>query len=158
MTVAKTQGTELFFINTLATAATVVKFTCPTGISGLGGKADQIDTTCLDDTEKTFERGLGNPGEVSVPFNLHVDNEGHQFLFDLLNDGRTLDWLICLSDGDDAPTVGSAETFIVPTDRTSFEFRAYIADLNIDAAGNNIVKGTLSLQRSGVVTPHWVAA
>jgi len=43
----KTQGTELYFVS----SAAVLKLTCPTGITGLGGARDQIETTCLDNTE-----------------------------------------------------------------------------------------------------------
>ena len=42
-----------------------------------------------------------------------------------------------------------------PTTRTWFKFVAYVADINIDIATNTIVKGTLTLQRSGRVTPYW---
>ena len=69
--VVKTQGTELFTVDALSSSvASVLKFECPTGITGLGGAADQIETTCLDTVgDKEFTRGLGNPGQVSVPFN-----------------------------------------------------------------------------------------
>ena len=45
----RTQGTELYFADSVNYSnVTLVKLTCPTGISGLGGPRDQIDTTCLD--------------------------------------------------------------------------------------------------------------
>ena len=39
----KTQGTHLYFVKPGTPTGTAVKVTCPTGISGLGGAADQID-------------------------------------------------------------------------------------------------------------------
>ena len=65
----KTQKSELFFVDALSSSeAAVMKMVCPTGITGLGGAADQIETTCLDNEEdKSYARGLGNPGQVSVP-------------------------------------------------------------------------------------------
>ena len=69
----KTQGTELYFVDASVTASApdLVKMSCPTGVQGLGGAKDQIETTCLDaTTDKEFAGGLGNPGTVSVPFNL----------------------------------------------------------------------------------------
>ena len=154
----KTQGTKLWFINT-ATSSTndFVELACPTGISGLGGAADQIDVTCLNATEdRTFVRGLGNPGQVSVPFVLDPSAASHQELFDLKSSGANISWLIGLSDGTASPTV-TADAFVVPSARTCFGFSAFISDVTIDIATNEVVRGTLTLQRSGVVTPHWKA-
>jgi len=154
----KTQGTELFFINVLGSpAAELVKLSCPTGITGLGGASDQIEDTCLDTVgDKTFKPGLGNPGQVSVPFNMIPTADSHQILFELKEAGSVLKWLICLSDGTNDPTLSTGE-FVVPTGRTSLAFSAYIADVNIDIATNELVRGTLTLQRSGSVVGHWNA-
>lgn len=153
----KTQGTELFLIDTVSESDPyILKFACPTGITGLGGAKDQIEDTCLDNTtDKTFVAGLGNPGQVSVPFNLIPRNGSHQLLFTLKEDGSTLKWLACLSESATDPTIDSGDVFDPPNDRTSFAFDAYISDVNIDIATNEIVRGTLTLQRSGVVTPTW---
>ncbi len=150
----KTQGTELFVIDTVTTTdPTIVKMACPTGISGLGGPRDQIEDTCLDTTdEKTFQAGLGNPGPVSVPFNLIPREQSHQFLFAWKNAGTVMKWIACLSEAATDPTADTDGTFVPPVDRSSFAFDAYVADVNIDIATNEIVKGTLTLQRSGAVT------
>lgn len=153
----KTQGTELFFVDSVTTSDTdLVKMGCPTGITGLGGPKDQIEDTCLDNTtDKTFVPGLGTPGQVTVPFNLIPRNSGHQLLFDLKEAGIVLKWLACLSESQTDPTINDDGEFIPPNDRTSFAFDAYIADVNIDIATNEIVRGTLILQRSGAVVPTW---
>jgi hypothetical protein len=151
----KTQGTELFFVDTLTSSvAAIVKLACPTGITGLGGAADQIETTCLDAmVDKEYVRGLGNPGQVTVPFNLIPREVSHQLLFDLKEAGSTLNWLACLSESSTDPNaLDSNDKIVAPADRTSFAFEAYIADVNIDIATNEIVRGTLTLQRSGAVT------
>jgi hypothetical protein len=151
----KTQGTELFFVDTLTSSvAAIVKLACPTGITGLGGAADQIETTCLDAmVDKEYVRGLGNPGQVTVPFNLIPSEVSHQLLFDLKEAGSTLNWLACLSESSTDPNaLDSNDKIVAPADRTSFAFEAYIADVNIDIATNEIVRGTLTLQRSGAVT------
>ena len=150
----RTQGTEVFFVDTLTSSvAALVKVSCPTGVTGLGGAADQIEDTCLDTTgDKTYQRGLGNPGQVSVPFNLIPRETSHQLLFDLKNDGRVLAWIACLSESATDPTLDTDDTIIAPADRSSFEFDAFVSDVNIDIATNEIVRGTLSLQRSGNVT------
>jgi hypothetical protein len=154
----KSQGTALYLRMVDSGGASLVLMECPTGISGLGGAADQIDDTCLGDTvDRSFVRGLGNPGQVSVPFILKPMAISHQELFALKDLGDTLQWIALLSDGTSAPTLNSNEDIQPPADRTSFMFNAYIADVNIDIASNDVVKGTLTLQRSGVVTPTWKA-
>ncbi|MEN9903703.1 MAG: hypothetical protein RLZZ555_268 [Pseudomonadota bacterium] len=153
----KTQGTELFFADSTATTPAMVKLTCPTGITGLGGAADQIDVTCLDaTTDRAFTRGLGNPGQVSVPFIMKPTDASHQRLFALKESGDTLNWMICLSDGSADPVYASG-SLTAPTGRTSIAFSAYIADVALDIATNEVVRGTLTLQRSGAVTPTWKA-
>lgn len=151
MATIRTQGTELFFVADDA----VVKMTCPTGITGLGGARDQIDTTCLSNTEdRTYVGGLGNPGTVSVPFVLHGDAADQQTLLDLKESGIDVSWLIALSDGTGQPTLVDDE-LTPPTGRTSIEFVAYVADITIDIATNEVVRGTLELQRSGKVNWNW---
>lgn len=150
--VVKTQGSELFFVFSSA----VVKLSCPTGITGLGGAADQIEDTCLDTTgDKTYQRGLGNPGQLTVPFNLIPRETSHQNLFTLKDAGTVIPWIVCLSESATDPTLDTDFEFIAPADRTSFAFAAYVADVVIDVATNEIVRGTLTLQRSGSVTPTW---
>lgn len=150
----RTQGTELFVIDASVTASEedIYKIACPTGITGLGGARDQIEDTCLDTTdEKTFKAGLGNPGQVSVPFNLIPRNGSHQNLFAWKQSGEVMKWLVCLSESTEQPTVDTDGNFVKPTTRTTIEFQAFVADVNIDVATNEIVKGTLTLQRSGAV-------
>lgn len=150
----RTQGTELFVIDASVTSSEeeLFKIACPTGITGLGGPRDQIEDTCLDTTdEKTFLAGLGNPGQVSVPFNLIPRNGSHQSLFAWKASGEVMKWLACLSEGTTAPTADTDGEFVKPTNRTTIEFSAFVADVNIDIATNEIVKGTLTLQRSGPV-------
>ncbi len=155
--VVKSQGTELFVIETAsASDPTITKFACPTGISGLGGAKDQTEVSCLSTVgDKEFVPGLGNPGQVSVPFNLIPRETSHQILFTLKDAGTVLNWLECLSESTTPPTMDTDNAFAAPTDRTSFAFEGYIADVTIDVATNDIVKGTLLIQRSGNVTPFW---
>ena len=151
----KTQGTELYVIDASVTSSEeeLVKMSCPTGIQGLGGPRDQIEDTCLDTTgDKTFVAGLGNPGQVTVPFNLIPRNGSHQSLFAWKASGALMKWLVCLSESTTPPTADTDGNFSKPTDRTTIEFSAYVSDVNIDVATNEIVRGTLTLQRSGDVT------
>lgn len=155
----KSQGSELFIVDNFTTPATpaIVKLKCPTGITGLGGARDQIENTCLDATEdRTYVSGLGNPGQVSVPFNLDPSAVSHQLLFDMKESGANTQFVIGFSDGTATPTIVT-NTVTTPTGRTTAVFTAYVADVNIDIATNTIVTGTLTLQRSGAVNWTWKA-
>ncbi|MFW8564848.1 phage tail tube protein [Orrella sp. 11846] len=130
----KTQGTHLFF-QTDAVSDGFMKVTCPTGVSGLGGPRDQIDSTCLDDTdERQYLARLASPGIVSIPFNLEPKAADHHEFFYLKETGEKIQWLICLSDGIEIPELDSNGDFEHPADRTSIEFTAYVADVEIDIA------------------------
>ena len=143
----KTQGTNLYFI----VSGQVKTMTCPTGITGLGGTRDQIETTCLNATDdKSYVSGLGNPGQISVPFVFTPSDTSHQTLLDLHDTGDVTEWAIGLSDGTAAPTIVSGALAFGST-RTYASFDAFVADINIDIATNEVVRGTLTLQRSGSV-------
>lgn len=148
----KSQGTELFYVRP-GSSPVLVKLHCPTGITGLGGAADQVESTCLSDTEdKQYVRGLGNPGQVSAPVNFDPQQASHEDMFALKASGETLEWIIGMSDGTALPTLDSSGEIVPPVGRSSIRFVGYIADWGLDFAGNDIVKGTLTIQRSGSVT------
>jgi hypothetical protein len=159
---ARTQGSHLYFVDRTGTP-TLVKLACPTGMTGLtAGAADQIEDTCLDETDaRTYVGGLNAPAAVSVPFNLKPKDTGHQLLFTLRDTRAVLDWIALLSETATAPTLAAgptppAGTIVPPVDRTSFTFKGYISEVAIDVATNEIVRGTITIQRSGPATPHWV--
>lgn len=146
----KTQGTKIFFVS----GAAVKSMSAPTGVSGLGGgNRDQIETTTLDDTEdKTYESGLRNPNQVSVPFVFKPTEMSHQELLDLHDSGANTNWMVGLSDGTAAPTIVSGKLSMEAT-RTAVSFDAYVADVAIEIATKDVVRGTLTLQRTG--SPAW---
>lgn len=147
----KSQGTKLYFANPAvgSSTPTILAVACPTGISGLGGAANQIDITCLDSTEMEYSRGLQNPGQITVPINFIARSESHQALLDLRESGTTISWMAVLSDQTGAPTTVDSEDRLVSPGSTTIEFLAYVADLNLDITINDIVRGTVTLQRSG---------
>lgn len=150
----RTQGTELFFSDESVTTSDpeLLKVACATGITGLGGPADQIETTCLDTVgDKEFVTGLGNPADVSVPINFIPTNPAHQALLEMKKRGTVVDWIICLSDGSNPPTVSSEGDIVKPASRSNFTFSGSVKDFNIDIATNEIVRATLTIQRSGNV-------
>lgn len=145
----QSQGTELFLS---ADGTAVVKMSCPTAISGLGGAADTIDTTCLDSLEAESIRGFKRPGQMNVPFILLPQDESHQqVLTELDESGDVVDWLIALSDGTADPTI-VAGVWTPPAARTSVRFKGFVSDVNVDIATGEVVRGTLVIQRTGPKT------
>jgi len=151
----ETKGTKLYFVNEASNA--VLSVSCPTGITGVaGGTKDQIDTTCLDETGdvRTSIGGFADATEVQVPFILYDGDASHQELFVLKASGSVRAWMVALSDSTTAPTLAS-DGLESPTARTTFKFDAYISNLTIDAAINDVVRGTLTLKPSGQTIAHW---
>lgn len=156
----KTQNTKLFFVSS-GSPNSIQQVACATGITGLGGARDQIEITCLSSVEKEFVGGLGNPGQVTIPINFIPRSASHQALLDLRGSGEDASWMVVFSDQAGAPTayaVLDGVTHLTSPGATTAEFVAYIADFNIDVATNEIVRATLTLQRSGVVNWNLPAA
>jgi hypothetical protein len=151
----KTQGTHLFISDaTIDTSdPDLIKFACPTSITGLGGPADQINITCLDETvDNQFAKGLGNPGTVNVPFVFKPQEFSHQRLFAWKDGGETKHFAICASDGTEDATIDSEGNITGPVTRSTWLFDGYVSDIGIEFSGNDVVRGTLTIQRSGRVT------
>lgn len=159
----QTQGTQLFFVDTLTTPATprLVMLNCPTGITGMGGGApSQISTTCLGNKEgETSKPGLNQVSTLSVPYNFKPSRISHRLLSDMQKSKKTFHWMACLSDGVDPPEMDIDGTLTAPEGRTSIEFDAYVATNTLDIATNEIVRGTASLtqQAEGQIF-HWNGA
>lgn len=153
----KSQGTGLYFA--AGDPVSVMKLTCPTGITGIGaGQRSQINDTGLDELEEeSFVSGLASPGAMSVPFIFKPTEADQQSLFDLKASGAKISWIVGFSDGTAAPTLDSNDVLVGAAARTSAAFTAYVSEVTIDAASNDVVKGTLSLQRSGAVIWNWKA-
>lgn len=152
MAALKSQGTELYYASAATTATKIGKIT---GISGLGGARDQIDKTTLDDTDRQFEPGYGNPGQVTVGMVLDSAEASHEALLALKTAGTTVSWGIYSAQTATAPTAVGSEMQTV-LDRTSAIYDGYVADVNVEIASNDVWKATLVIQRSGTVTFDFV--
>jgi hypothetical protein len=144
--VIKTKGTRLFFVSS---ESDVLKVACATGITGLGGAADQIDQTCLESEESEYVAGMNKPGVITVPINFIPRSAAHQALLDLDDNKEVVSWLIALSDSAADPTIANSDERLESSDPTTVEFLSYVSDFNVDIVTNEIVRATLTLQRSG---------
>ncbi|WP_313178975.1 phage tail tube protein [Stenotrophomonas sp.] len=101
-----TQGTQLYgLIN-----GVVREIECITAFNPGTAPADQIDDTCLSETNtRTYKKGLRTPGQASVTINADPKNESHYLFWQLaeqVDGGDPIQWAIGWSDGVDiAPTV-----------------------------------------------------
>lgn len=149
----ETKGTNLYFVYDDA----VMKLTCPTGITGVGGGTrDRIDTTCLDETGayRTYVGGFADADVVNVPFVLYDGDASQAALIALQSSNEVVSWQVALSDSTAAPTLDSDNNLVPAGARTTFTFPGYVANLTFDAAVNEVVRGTLSIQPSGTYTYH----
>ena len=143
------QGTKIYFID--PDDDSVVQVNCATTFSPGGAPADQIEDTCLEDFERSFQPGLRTPGQATMGINADPRNASHIRLHALSeeNPQPTLKWAVGWSDGTADPTVDSSGDFVLPTSRTWFTFQGYVADFPFDCAQNTVVTSTISIQRSG---------
>ena len=123
------QGTQIYaLVPTVADPAVleVIEIECATAFTPGGNPADQIETTCLDASVRTYLRGLRTPGQASMTLNADPRNDSHVRLHELSEDDtiENIMWAVGWSDGKDIPpTVNVAgDDFELPTTRTWFIF------------------------------------
>jgi hypothetical protein len=144
------QGTQIYFIDPDTDDVVVIE--CATTFNPGGAPADQIEDTCLEDFERSYQPGLRTPGQATMGINADPRNASHIRLHALSeeNPQPTLKWAVGWSDGAGiAPGVDSVGDFDLPTTRTWFTFQGYVSDFPFDFAQNTVVTSQLSIQRSG---------
>lgn len=143
------QGTNVYFID--PDDNSIVTVQCATNFNPGGNPADQIEDTCLEDSDRSYRPGLRTPGQASLTINADPTNTSHIRMHELAETDPppTLKWAIGWSDGTAAPTADSAGDFVLPTTRTWFSFQGYIADFPFDFALNTVVTSNVAIQRSG---------
>lgn len=143
------QGTHIYFID--PDTDLPVQVECATTFTPGGNPADQIETTCLEDFDRSYEPGLRTPGQASMGINADPRNQSHLRLHQLseANPAPTLQWAVGWSDGTAAPSVDSNGDFDLPATRTWFTFQGYVSDFPFDFAQNTVVTSTVTVQRSG---------
>lgn len=155
-----TQGTEIFaMVPTVVdpTQFEILRVACPTAFNPGDESSDDIDTTCLDETDsRSNEPGLTTPGEASLEINTDPSTASHVRLFQLKKGREKLTWFIGWSDGKSAPVIDAAEGlgFGLPTDRTWLVFKGAIGTFPFAFETNSVVKSAMTIKRSGPL--EWV--
>lgn len=147
------QGSELYFID--PETQEVTKVECPTGFTPGGAPADQLEDTCIDDTTKTFKKGLRTPGSATVNVLSDPKYTSHVRLYQLYaqdtEENVDIRFAIGWSDGKGiVPTVDSEGDFVFPTNRTWLTFSGYISDFPFDFQTNTLVSTAMAIQVSGL--------
>lgn len=148
------QGTQIYFIDTDSTN-TVTVIECATSFNPGGNPADQIEDTCLEAFERSYQPGLRTPGQATITINADPTNASHIRLYELSteNPPPTLQWAVGWSDGAAPPTSildsNDVAEFVLPTSRTWFTFEGYVSDFPFDFQLNTVVTSQITIQRSG---------
>lgn len=148
-----TQGTQIYFIDPDTDTATEV--TGVTGFNPGGMPNDDIETTSLTDTVKTYLPGLLTPGDASMEINADPTNASHIRLHALMLIGTVLEWAVGWSDGTAAASTDSSGDYDLSTARTWYQFNAYVKDFPMDFSTNSVVKSSIALKRTATST--WTA-
>jgi hypothetical protein len=133
---------------------TVTQLACPTAITGLDAPREQIETTCLEDTARSYEAGLATPGAASITLQFDPQEASHEALYDMwVNGDPPAKWAIGWADGTAAPTAALGE-WTFPTSRSYVEFEATVNSVPFDFALNAVVTSTVPMQISGMPILH----
>lgn len=155
-----TQGTEIFAMAPTVADPTkfeILRVACPTAFSPGDESSDDIDDTCLDETDtRSNLPGLITPGEASLEINTDPSTASHVRLFQLKKDRSKLTWFIGWADGKGAPTVDTDEAlgFKLPDTRSWLVFGGAIGTFPFAFETNSVVKSAMTIKRSGPL--EWV--
>lgn len=144
----RTQGTDLFAID--PDSGEIIDVGCITSISGVDTSIEQVETTCLNDSARSYIAGLATPGTATFGIQTDPQNANHVRLLELKNAGTTLSWAIGWSDGTDAPTVDAlTDDFDLPTTRSWLTFEGFMNSYPFEFALNSVVTSNIGIQVSG---------
>ena len=146
----KTQGTDLYAID--PADGSLISVGCITSIDGIDTAIEQIETTCLSDTARTYVAGQGTPGTATFGINTDPKDNTHVRLLEIKQDGLTMLWAVGWSDGTSPPTVDTDDTFILPSTRSWLTFSGFINAFPFSFQGNSVVQSNVGIQVSGEVT------
>lgn len=149
-----TQGTQMYVLNN----GVVSEVECITSFSPGSSPADQIEDTCLSETNtRSYKKGLRTPGQATVALNADPANASHVMLSNLAesSDQTNLTFAIGWADGTADPTAATVgdpdevDGLSLPDTRTWYVFQGYVSDFPFDFQANTVVQTSATIQRSG---------
>lgn len=153
MTILKSQGTSLYFVD--PDTNELFEVGCPTDISGLDVTNEQIETTCLRDQRRQYVGGLGTPSTVTFTLQFDPTDPSHLRLKELHTSAEKVMWAIGSGVGggdiDLVPDVDTNGLISNPGGRVFWFFEGFIAGYSFAFALNTVVIASLTIQISGDV-------
>lgn len=155
----KTQGTDLYTID--PDTGQLITVGCPTSIDGIDTSIDQLETTCLNSSARTYEAGLATPGTASFGINVDPKDASHLRLHQLKIAGTTLPWAVGWSESPGTPptihtnSAGEYE-FVTNGARSWILFDGFMNSFPFSFGLNAQVTSTVGIQVSG--EPELIAA
>jgi hypothetical protein len=148
----KTQGSELYLLDTSESPERVLKISNLTTVDSLGGSASDIDITNLDSQAREYLVGLQDNGTASFGLNLNPRDDSHQKIFEIAG-GARYRWAIGCSDGTAPPTIaaGDPPIFTLPTTRTWFTFEASVQEATRSFTTDDAIRIQGGLRVSGAI-------
>ncbi|MCX4186773.1 phage tail tube protein [Methylophaga sp. OBS4] len=141
------KGMHVYMMDPADNSVVVVE--CATNVTPGTSPKEQVETTCLEDTERDYKPGMRTPGQGSITINVDPSKDSHVRMHELYEDD-TVDntkWAIGWPDGSAAPTVDSNGDWVFPTTRTYFSWNAYIADFPFVFELNAVQSTQVTTQR-----------
>lgn len=152
----RTAGTELYAID--PDDGELITVGCPTSIDGIDSTLEQLETTCLSETTRTYIGGLATPGTATFGINTDPRDPSHVRLHQLKVAGKNIKWAVGWSDGTGTvpePTTDS-ETgeydFDLPSNRSWITFEGFINSFPFNFSLNAVVQSNIGIQVSGEPT------
>lgn len=144
----KAQGSQLYTVDPDTNELLTVH--CVISIDGIDTTIDQIETTCLEETARTYDAGLATPGTATFVINTDPRDVSHLRLHQLKTAGTLLPWAVGWSDGTDIPPdVDSSGEFVLPATRSWILFEGYMNSFPFSFAQNTMVNSSVGIQVSG---------
>jgi hypothetical protein len=152
----KTLRSSLYYIDPAEDE--VVTVGCVTSLTGIEASRDQLETTCLEDSARSYEAGLGTPGTKTFTINFDPADASHVRVYNLWRAGTKVLWALGLGDGPPAPaalvppTYASDGGFNLPDTRSWIVYEGYVANVPLDLSLNSMLTANVSVQISDFPT------
>lgn len=145
----KSQGTKIYAL----VGAAIVRFSCYKDVDLGQDSTSKIDVTCRDADEKSYEKGVTDPGEGSLTVQLDDENASHANILELAESGQELKWFVG-DKGDGAEPTVAAGTGVVtlPKTRNWVTFTGYLNKAAPSMADNDVWTYAFPLVRTSSVT------
>lgn len=146
-----TIGTDLFLID--PDTGAVLDVGCVTSIDGLDVPVEQLETTCLSDTVRTYIAGLATPGTLTFGINTDTEEPAHIRIHQIYKSRKVTKFAIGFNESTAQPT-GTTNSngdydFVLPATRGWIVFEGFLSSFPFSFALNSVVTSSISVQLSG---------